>query len=246
MPHAPNNLGSTRRATKLVRKTGVYWPLVFLVGLAVFFFGSLIFAATLYPGGYDWRYRVMSSLANPKENPQAYHIAAGGMAIGGVCLSFLGLCIRNSLQHFAPSEWTKAAAIFFVLGGTLNTVSAIITPGYLALWGLQKAHAKFAQAGTFAFDVGTFLTLPALLKLPASKRWVGIVEIILVLLPVSCYLVARIVFQSLSDPGSIKLGTVPPMLGSLPFWEWLGSATVFIYAGIIVLALRPTLPPTSQ
>jgi hypothetical protein len=224
----------------LVRNTGVYWPQVFLIGLTVFFFGSLIFAAGSYPGGYDWRYRVMSSLANPRENPKAYHIAAGGMAMGGVCLSLLGLSIRTSLQHFAPSKWTTPAAFFFVIAGALITVSALITPGHQTLWGLQKAHAKFAQAGTFSFDLGMALTLPALLALPASKERVRFVTVTLVLLPVTSYLAARILLPSLVDPNSIGPSASPPLLGSLAFWEWIGSVTVCLYAGIIVLALKPT------
>ena len=183
-----------------MRNSGEYWPLAFLLGLAVFFFGSLIFAATFYPGGYDWRYRVMSSLANPQENPKAYHIAAGGMAVGGVCLSLLGLCIQTSLQRFAPSKWTNVAAILFVLAGALITVSALITPGHQELWGLQKAHAKFAQAGTLSFDLGMAITLPALVALPTSKRWVRLVTVPLVLVPVTAYLLCRMLLPSLVDP----------------------------------------------
>jgi hypothetical protein len=221
-----------------VRITGVYWPLVFLIALAVFFFGSLIFAAESFPGGYDWRYRVMSSLADPKENPKAYHTAAVGMGIGGVCLSLLGLCIRTTLQRVAASKWTNIAALFFVLAGALITVSALITPGHQALWGLQKAHAKFAQAGTFSFDLGMALTLPALLALPASKNWVRVAAVVLVLLPVTFYLAARILLPSLVDPNSIEPGALPPLLGSLAFWEWIGAVTVYLYAGTIVLALK--------
>jgi hypothetical protein len=227
-----------------VKAVGVYGPLALLIVLAAAFFGSLTVAAGSYPGGYDWRYRVMSSLASPQENPKTYHIAAGGMAIGGVCLSLLGLCIQTSLQRFASSKWTSVAAFFFVLGGALITVSALVTPGHQELWGLQKAHAKFAQAGTLSFDLGMVLTLPALLVLPSSQRWVRLVTVPLVLLPVTAYLTARILLPSLVDPNSIEPNAYPPLLGSLAFWEWIGSVTVFLYSGIIVLAL--TITPASK
>jgi hypothetical protein len=228
-----------------VRAVGAYGPLALLIVLAIAFFGSLTIAAVSYPGGYDWRYRVMSSLASPEENPKAYHIAAGGMAIGGACLSLLGLCIQTSLQRFVPSKWTSVAAFFFVLAGALITVSALITPGHQELWSLQKAHAKFAQAGTLSFDLGMVFTVPALLALPDSKKWVRLVTVPLVLVPVTAYLMARILLPSLVDPNSIEPAAYPPVLGSLAFWEWIGSVTVYFYSGIIVLALtrNPELKP---
>jgi hypothetical protein len=98
-----------------VKFIGVYGPLVLLIALAWTFFGSLAVAATSFTGGYDWRYKVMSSLASPRENPQAYRVAAGGMAASGVFLALLGLCIRTSPQGVAPSKWTNAACLFFVI-----------------------------------------------------------------------------------------------------------------------------------
>jgi hypothetical protein len=118
-------------------------------------------------------------------------------------------------------------------------ISALITPGHHAFLGLRKAHAKFAQAGTFSFDVGMVLTLPALLSLPASRQGVRMVSVILVLVPLTSYLLSRILLPSLADPDSLNRTTHPPLLGSLAFWEWTGSATVFLYTGIIVLALKP-------
>jgi hypothetical protein len=210
-----------------------------LVGFMIAFFGSLTWAAASFPAGYDWRYNVMSSLATPRENPTAYRIAAGGLAASGILLSLLGLCIRSSLQTFSPSRWTNVACGCFVLGGLLIMSSALITPGHHAFLGLGKAHAKFAQAGTFSFDLGMALTLPALLALPASRYRVRIVSVLLVLVPMTSYLLSRILLPCLADPDSLNRATHPPLMGSLAFWEWTGSVTVCLYTGIIVLALRP-------
>jgi hypothetical protein len=175
----------------------------------------------------------MSSLAYPPDNPTSYRIAAAGMTLSGVLLALLGLSIRNSLQSFAPSRWTKMACIFFVLGGLLITVSALITPGHQTLWGLPKAHAKFAQAGALTFDLGMALTLPALLALPQSKKWVRVTALLLVLIPVTTFLLSRLLFF----PSTTH--THPPLLGSLAFWEWIGAISVYFYTALIILALNP-------
>jgi hypothetical protein len=229
-----------------VKFIGVYGPVVLLIALAVTFFGSLAVAATSFPGGYDWRYKVMSSLASPRENPQAYRIAAGGMAASGVFLALLGLCIRTSLEGVAPSKWTNAACLFFVIGGLLITISALITPGHHEFLGLEKAHAKFAQAGTLSFNLGMALTLPALLALSASKKRVRIVSIFLVVMPATLFLLARILLPTMVSPDSLKTAVHPPLLGSLAFWEWMGSVTVCLYTGTIVLALgsNPSSKPS--
>jgi hypothetical protein len=110
--------------------TRSFWPAAFLIGLAVAFFGSLIFAGVTFLHGYHWRTEVMSSLASPRQNPTAYRVASYGMAVNGIFLSLLGLCLRASLQAYAPKKWTHWAGFFFVLGGVLLTISALLTPGY--------------------------------------------------------------------------------------------------------------------
>jgi hypothetical protein len=216
-----------------------YAPVLLLVGLAVAFFGSLLLAASALPGGYDWRHSVMSSLASPRQNPTAYRIAAYGMAASGVFLSLLGFPLCASLRQYAP-KWAAWARSFFVLGGVLLTISALITPGHHAFLGLGKAHAKFAQAAAAGFGIGMALTLPALLRLPAQLKRVRIAAVMLAVVPLTIYLCCRLLF---GPPASSQPPSTHPvsLLASLAFWEWVGSASVYLFLALIVLALGP--PP---
>jgi hypothetical protein len=44
--------------------------LAVLLGLIFLsFFGTLGASASMFPGNYDWRYRVISNLLSPRDNP---------------------------------------------------------------------------------------------------------------------------------------------------------------------------------
>jgi hypothetical protein len=219
--------------------TRSFWPAAFLIGLAVAFFGSLIFAAGTFPHGYNWRTEVMSSLASPLQNPTAYRVASYGMAASGVFLSLLGLCLRASMQAYTPKEWTHWAGFFFVLGGVLLTISALLTPGYHAYFGLQKAHAKFAKAAGASFGFGMVLNLPALFALPTGQRGMRLAAILLAVVPVGSYLLCRVLLSGEVVPAAIEAILQPTVLGNLSFWEWVGSVSVYLYTALIVLVLRP-------
>jgi hypothetical protein len=118
-------------------------------------------------------------------------------------------------------KWTLWATIFFVLGGTLLTVSALINPGHYALFGLGKAHAKIAQAAAIALNLGMAMTIPALLRLP--PRWpvarAGV--LFLAVGPMTLFLLCRMI--AIHDS----------LFPSLAFWEWIASATVFSFLAVV-------------
>jgi ACR3 family arsenite efflux pump ArsB len=212
-------------------------PIVLLAALALFFFGSLLFAAASFPTGYDWRQTVMSSLASPRENPTAYRIASYGLAASGLVLSLLGFYVRRSLKTYAP-KWSWWACMFFFLGGILLTISALIRPGHTTVLGLRKAHAKIAQAAGVGFGTGMALTLPAILRLPVRRAWVRVTTIVLVVVPMTVYLLCRI-FLAPGEPyiPASAHPTLHALLGSLSFWEWVGSVSVYLFLALITLAL---------
>lgn len=218
-----------------------------LLALAVSYFGSLLFAATEYPTAYEWRHTVMSSLASPVENPQAYRVASYGMALSGILLSILTIPARNALQPHA-SNWTAWARSLVVLGGILLTVSALLTPGYHTYFGLPKAHAKIAQAAGFCFSLGMALNLPAIIRLPDQQTLVRRSALFLVTVPVSLYLLCRIILPAMEPfaPLGVQDWIQESILGSLAFWEWVGSISVYLFLALVILNHRNFHPRLSD
>jgi len=61
--------------------------LAVLLALIFFsFFGTLTASAWMFPKNYDWRYRVISNLLSPRDNPSHYWMAAGGLALTGLLM----------------------------------------------------------------------------------------------------------------------------------------------------------------
>jgi hypothetical protein len=215
--------------------------LLLLAGVAVAYYGSLLYAARSYPAGYAWRHTVVSNLANPNDNPSAWRVAADGMAVTGILLALLGPDLRRSLRAYAPT-WASWAGAFFVLGGTLLMVSALILPGHHALFGIGKAHAKIAQAAGFGFGLGMACALPALLRLPKNKAGIRAVAIALVVVPITLFLVCRFCVPATSARMTMEHGSFGegPLLGSLAFWEWVGSISVYAFLALVTLGLNNT------
>jgi hypothetical protein len=59
--------------------------LAVLLGLIFLsFFGTLCASALMFPETYDWRYRVISNLLSPRDNPGHYWLPACGMALAAL------------------------------------------------------------------------------------------------------------------------------------------------------------------
>jgi hypothetical protein len=65
------------------RRSGL---VILLCLIVISFFGILAFSASMFPKG--WRYRVISNLISPRDNPQHYRIAACGLILTPDCSCF--------------------------------------------------------------------------------------------------------------------------------------------------------------
>jgi len=213
-------------------------PVALLVALALAWFGPLFVAARAYPSGYDWRHDVVSNLANPRDNPKSWRIAADGMAVTGIFLALLSLEVRRRLRPLAPA-WSNAAAAFLVLGGALLTVSALILPGHHAFFGIGKAHAKIAQAAGIALGLAMACTLPALLRLQRSHARVRAAAVGLVVIPITLFLLCHFLtpVAEAHAPPDQRDAIHHSLPASLAFWEWTGSVAVFGFLALVTLAL---------
>src|SRR5204862_592868 len=102
--------------------------LAVLLALIFFsFFGTLTASASMFPQNYDWRYRVISNLLSPRDNPDWYWLAAVGLSLSGVfMLPFAGYLL-HSLGMVAP-RMAKVTAAAFVLGIISLICASVVFP----------------------------------------------------------------------------------------------------------------------
>src|SRR5437867_13070616 len=106
-----------RRSTMVVLLT-----LIFLS-----FFGTLSLSAWMFPDSYDWRYRVISSLLSPRDNPDHYWLAAAGLGLSGVLMLPLVEYLRRYLKTIAPRT-AKVSAGAFMLGIIALICACFVAP----------------------------------------------------------------------------------------------------------------------
>src|ERR1700757_781974 len=88
------NVPCESRRAMLYRKS----TLAVLLALIFFsFFGTLTVSAWSFPQNYDWRYRVISNLLSPRDNPTHYWIAASGLVLTGLFMLPFAAYLRRSL-----------------------------------------------------------------------------------------------------------------------------------------------------
>ena len=66
------------------------------------FFGTLGLSARMSPGRYDWRYRVISNLLSPRDNPHYHWLPACGIIFAAVLMLPFPGYLRRSLEIASP------------------------------------------------------------------------------------------------------------------------------------------------
>src|SRR5436305_14964964 len=87
--------------------------LAVLLGLIFLsFFGTLAVSASMFPQNYDWRYRVISNLLSPRDNPAHYWLAAIGLALTALLMLPFAGYLRRHLGVIAPRTANISAGTF--------------------------------------------------------------------------------------------------------------------------------------
>jgi hypothetical protein len=107
----------TSRLPHVLYRRAVLIALLALIFLA--FFGTLVLSARMFPPNYDWRYRVISNLLSPRDNPSHYWLPAlrdhdGRGADAAVCRIFtsqFGDCLAARCPRNCRSidSWNRHA-----------------------------------------------------------------------------------------------------------------------------------------
>ena len=204
--------------------------------LGAIFFGSLIWAAKLFPKHYDWRRTVMSSLSSPRDNPQGYRIACAGLAFSGLLLLVFPSRLQSRFRPFAPrlALW---AGRFLFLGAIGLFLAAVIVPGHYRILGIGRSHEHFAQIASVCFCVALILYFGALLRCSITPHWIRAFALVAVFLPVMALVVSRLIlmlsFKFASDAAYHAIRA--SLWSSLALWEWTGAVSLYSFLALMTL-----------
>jgi hypothetical protein len=223
------------------------------------FFGTLTASAWMFPQNYDWRYRVISNLLSPRDNPNHYWLAASGLALTGLLMLPFAGYLRRRLGMIAPSAANVSGGAF--TAGIIALICAcFIVPQHIHdVLGVRRFHELLGRsaAGFLALGMlcGCWCAWKGRARHPFCARlfWVWSS---LTLLP----LVGIFFSESLLLLTQLKFSWAMPVRGALRhsvfwhlgFWEWIGAVAVFLFLCASVFLLpRASLPniairPTSS
>jgi hypothetical protein len=145
----------------LERKTLLFVlvPLIFLA-----YFGTLAFACFWFPGTYDWRYRVISSLISPWNNPEFHWIPSAGIAgTGLLMIPFAGYIKRR--VRVASRLGANIGAFAFGNGVIWLILAALIVPQHHhANSMLPRLHEMCARTSALGLGTGMFVFCACAIK----------------------------------------------------------------------------------
>ena len=215
----------------LYRKStlGILLTLIFLS-----FFGTLTLTASMLPESYDWRYRVISSLLSPRDNPAHYWLAAVGLGLSGVLMLPLVEYLRRYLKTIAPRT-AKGSAGAFILGIIALICASFVVPRDAdATFKIEQLHEFLGRSAAGLLAIGMlsacWCTWKRRAQLTFALSWVWSVVTVLPLTGLfvsKALLILTRVEPSWAAP--IRAALRDSVFWYLGFWEWTGAAGVFVF-----------------
>src|SRR5947199_208841 len=118
------------------------------------FFGTLGVSAWTFPQNYDWRYRVISNLLSPRDNPCHYWLPACGIAFTAVfMLPFAGY-LRRNLEIASPRA-ARVTGEAFAAGVIALLCPCFVVPQHLHdVLGIRRLHEFLARSAAGFIAIG--------------------------------------------------------------------------------------------
>ncbi|HEV7404764.1 MAG TPA: hypothetical protein VGO11_17615 [Chthoniobacteraceae bacterium] len=209
----------------------------FLPLILLSYFGTLGLAALLFPAPYDWRYRVVSNLLSPRDDPHWYRIPSIGIAVAGVLMLPLAAYLEARLRPVAP-RWARLARGLLSGGIVLLILAALVVPQHVRpVLGLPRLHEMLSRTSAICFGLGMLACCVCawcdrkrarILDPRLLPAWCA-----LSLLPIAGILVSEaLLFAVRLFPvwgAPVKASLRHSVVWHLGFWEWIGSAAVFAF-----------------
>jgi hypothetical protein len=209
---------------------------VLLALIAVSFFGSLGTAAWMFPDNYDWRYRVISNLLSPRDNPDHYWLPACGIILAALLMLPFVAYLYRSLTTVSPHA-ARLSASAFIAGIIALICACLVVPQHVhEVLGIRRLHEFIARSAAGFIAIG---------MLAASRcAWTGYRKNLLderlfwswslvTLLPLTgIFLSESLLLLTRLKPEwamPIRNALRHSVFWHLGFWEWSGSAAVFVF-----------------
>jgi hypothetical protein len=208
----------------------------------VSFFGTLAASALMFPGNYDWRYRVISNLLSPRDNPEHYWLPTCGMALAALLmLPFAGYLQRRLEPASPPAAHVSRWA--FVAGIVALICACIIVPQHAhAVFGIRRLHELFGRSAAAFMAIGMLSGCWCAWKGCGRGKFsprlfwawsaVTLVPLIGLVSSESLLLLTRL---KPSWAAPIRAALRHSVFWHLGFWEWTGAVAVFVFLCASVL-----------
>ncbi|MCK6449320.1 MAG: hypothetical protein L6R19_00455 [Alphaproteobacteria bacterium] len=194
--------------------------------IVISFFGSVAIAASLFPTGFDMRYRWVSSLASSRDNPGGHHYFGAGLILVGllsipvVRYLFLTLPRHRSLNRLGLALLYIGAVALVTLG-----IEAAFFPNPGKVRFVHEV-ATGAGFGGYAFGFACFTAI-AIRQAPGSRyaQMYGGLTAVLIGLPLIATGICELVWLATHSPdlfgSDFPEKKLPWLVFSKALWEWM-------------------------
>ena len=217
--------------------------LAVLLGLIFLsFFGTLGLSASMFPENYDWRYRVISNLLSPRDNPNYHWLPACGMSVAALLILPLAGYLRRHLEMASPRAALLSSGAF-VAGIIALICACLVVPQHVhAVLGIRRLHEFLARCSAAFIALGMLSGCWCAWK--GRGRGLFWTWSLTTLVPLGglfcseCLLLLTRLEPSWAAP--IRGALRHSVFWHLGFWEWTGAAAVFVFLCAAVFLSPPT------
>jgi hypothetical protein len=210
--------------------------LAVLLGLIFLsFFGTLSIAAWMFPENYDWRYRVISNLLSPRDNPNHHWLAAAGVVLAGLFMLPFTCYLRRTLGTISP-RMARVSAGAFLIGIIALICDCLVVPQHVhALLGIRRLHEFLARSAAGFMAIGMLGCCCCAWRgrtrdLPAGVFWIWSLVTVVPLAGVLCS-ESLLLLTQLRPAWAVPIRRMlrHSVFWHLGFWEWTGAVAVFTF-----------------
>lgn len=228
--------GRVRRRTLLL----VLIPLIFAS-----YFGTLVLAIRAVPGPFDWRYKSISKLLYIRVDPEFHSVVSIGIAVTGLLMIPFAGYIGRRFRSISPVMAGIGTGAFGAGAVLLTLAAAIVSqPDGGSSRGLNL-HELLARLCGIGLGIGIlafyFCAVQSRVSSAAERdRRLFIAWSMIVPPAVLIAAMRGLAALGLRWPEPIVRAIQSRALWHLGFWEWIGSAAVFLFLLSSALFLPPS------